>query len=1041
MDHFAINFAGMGTKVQIENYLPAHYSMKDLNRESNGASWTSCFSENNLSNGQFYYGFLPRTVADSQPGPDKDVVKQTMLEHEAIFKNQVYELHRLYRVQRDLMDEARRKEQFKRRIPHETSSSSSPVPSQMQYEDVQKWNGKNLPLSNSAFGRPVMSVPDTVQSSPYSGKGKSIQAGPSSFPNCYSPRNSESESRPAKLRRRMLDLQLPADEYIDTDEVDQFNDVKDSDHMSSSPDKNRKFALGNGKLFPDYPRKSECQVDASRSDVHVSKPRALADLNEPFHVEEATSVSSVDFLRRGGNNSDTQYRDRPTRFLNSSKDVPQNPKNGSSNGTLNNVPFENRTNGPDWLCYALESENNKGSVRSINQGRSPEKVPLPSQPVHILLDQACQSPAFLTSDHVKGSPWKAKSGGNLEKPDRGYNLSGYNVPGSVASHLPNQPGLFNSSDLGKSWDQSASWGKPASFLGQKPQSSKSVQASPYLTSANLSKSPQSSAQSNDLFGNNKWNLNNSPSALGTDMPLRNGLYEGSSFAYKGVDYVNSNQGEKKPSCSSINYFRATSCTDANPMRDMNLNVALPNGMADDHYSQQGVQILDNHKSADSPVLPWLRGKGACSNDADNSRKGFNSLESSLSQKGSSVALNSCEGDVKAKVPDSSRKILGVPIFETPPTPKKEVSNPLIIHNCSGSKKNESSGRKGGFDINLPCDPTDDEFVVVEDKTQTGSAIVRHHFDLNSCITEEEITCETSLPENRTSIRFETSIDLEAPIILDDDEVPLDEDSSIKEAELPQPQLNNSAADGEAELANSAAAAIVAISSFINQNQSEDSNCFEVENDLDDPLQWFVDIACSDGKEPESGNRLPEEGLDEFELMTLRQKECTVEEYFPQSSFPEVPNVEEKGTCLLTTTRTRKGHGRRGRQRRDFQRDILPGLTSLSRHEVTEDLQMFGGLMRATGHPWHSGPNRRNATRNGCTRGRRRSVAAAASPAAPVNAICGLPPTRQQQQQQQQSNNTEAVVEDRSLTGWGKTTRRPRRQRCPAGNNAPPVPLS
>lgn len=76
--------------MQTENYMPAHYSMKDLNRESNGASWTSCFGEsNNLSPGQFYYGFLPRTVADSEPGYDKDVVKQTMLEHEAVFKNQV----------------------------------------------------------------------------------------------------------------------------------------------------------------------------------------------------------------------------------------------------------------------------------------------------------------------------------------------------------------------------------------------------------------------------------------------------------------------------------------------------------------------------------------------------------------------------------------------------------------------------------------------------------------------------------------------------------------------------------------------------------------------------------------------------------------------------------------------------------------------------------------------------------------------------------------------------------------------------------------
>lgn len=255
------------------------------------------------------------------------------------------------------MDEARRKEQYKRRTPYETSSSSSPVPSQLQYEDVQRWNGQNLPLSNSVCARPPISVPDTVQSSPYSDKGKSIQAGPSSFPNCYSPKNSESESRPTKLRRRMLDLTLPADEYIDTDEVEQINDAKVLNNASPSPDKNRKFAVSNGKLFPDYPGKMECQGNASRSDLHVNRPRALADLNEPLLVEEATSVSSVDFLRRGGNHFDAQYRDLSARYISSSKDVPLNPKNGSMDGTLNNLHLENRANGSDWFCYALESGN------------------------------------------------------------------------------------------------------------------------------------------------------------------------------------------------------------------------------------------------------------------------------------------------------------------------------------------------------------------------------------------------------------------------------------------------------------------------------------------------------------------------------------------------------------------------------------------------------------------------------------------------------------------------------------------------------------
>lgn len=247
------------------------------------------------------------------------------------------------------MDEVIREEQFKQRIPNETCSSSSHVPSQMQREDMQRWKCPNLPVSNSACGTPPLSILDTVQSSPCSAKGKSIQTGPSSFPNCYSPKNLESESRPTKHRRRMLDLDLPADEYIDTDEVVQVNDVKDSDYMSISTDKNGNFAYGNRKLFM-------VQGDSSKSDLHDNQPRALADLNDPVNVEEETSVS-VDFLHRGGSRHDAQYRDFSTRFLSSTKDSNQNLKTGSTNGALNDVHFENRVIGSDWFSYALKSGN------------------------------------------------------------------------------------------------------------------------------------------------------------------------------------------------------------------------------------------------------------------------------------------------------------------------------------------------------------------------------------------------------------------------------------------------------------------------------------------------------------------------------------------------------------------------------------------------------------------------------------------------------------------------------------------------------------
>jgi len=60
----------MGTKVHSETILPGryHHSMRDLNNDSNGCSRLPF-----LNNDQSY----------------KDVVRRTMLEHEAVFKSQV----------------------------------------------------------------------------------------------------------------------------------------------------------------------------------------------------------------------------------------------------------------------------------------------------------------------------------------------------------------------------------------------------------------------------------------------------------------------------------------------------------------------------------------------------------------------------------------------------------------------------------------------------------------------------------------------------------------------------------------------------------------------------------------------------------------------------------------------------------------------------------------------------------------------------------------------------------------------------------------
>ncbi|OIW10270.1 hypothetical protein TanjilG_28021 [Lupinus angustifolius] len=165
-----------------------------------------------------------------------------------------------------------------------------------------------------------------------------------------------------------------------------------------------------------------------------------------------------------------------------------------------------------------------------------------------------------------------------------------------------------------------------------------------------------------------------------------------------------------------------------------------------------------------------------------------------------------------------------------------------------------------------------------------------------------------------------------------------------------------------ELMTHAAEAIVAMSCLC-CNQVDDVPDSPSESPVGDPLNWFVDVvsSCADNlerkfhnsreRDGEDNEESYSQGLDYFEAMTLNLPETKEEDYMPKPLVSENFRVEETGISLPTRTRNRPV--RRGRQWRDFQRDILPGLTSLSRHEVTEDLQAFDSLMRATGHSWHS----------------------------------------------------------------------------------------
>ncbi|KAL8103229.1 uncharacterized protein LOC141678671 [Apium graveolens] len=82
---------------------------------------------------------------------------------------------------------------------------------------------------------------------------------------------------------------------------------------------------------------------------------------------------------------------------------------------------------------------------------------------------------------------------------------------------------------------------------------------------------------------------------------------------------------------------------------------------------------------------------------------------------------------------------------------------------------------------------------------------------------------------------------------------------------------------------------------------------------------------------------PEYSSDSYESMVMNLTETCAEDYCVSSNPTEVGEACNKDTGIKL---------RRGRRIKDFQKDILPGMSSLSRHEIREDISLMEGVMRS-----------------------------------------------------------------------------------------------
>ncbi|XP_016459144.1 uncharacterized protein LOC107782726 [Nicotiana tabacum] len=376
---------------------------------------------------------------------------------------------------------------------------------------------------------------------------------------------------------------------------------------------------------------------------------------------------------------------------------------------------------------------------------------------------------------------------------------------------------------------------------------------------------------------------------------------------------------------------------------------------------------------------------------------------------------------KDSVSDSTkiRTIFGVPIFSAP-TDSHAASGLSNTHFPNAN--NVTAPKISGDEIVCRSQVEAKDFL--QEKGLNGCiSSLRHQIDLNLSLDEEEAPSAPALP--RVVLRIATTeIDLEAPAILEFEAECGESKHTLEESNKPNEEAMSLAAES-----------IISISMSGANGEMNDA----LQTETSDCLKWFAELVSShccvqqesiaraicSGTACDFDEESIPDGFDYFEFMTLKLEDMKEEEY--SYKIPTLESHNDEETVAVTLPKwARRGQAKRGRQRKDFQRDVLPGLISLSRYEVNKDILKFEELFKASGSSWQSSSSHRKTGKRG--RGRKRLANADPSPTIPADCTPLVI----------QPCSGEMGLEEKSLTGWGKRTRRLPRQRYLNGNLALPL---
>ncbi|KAK7304663.1 hypothetical protein VNO77_42548 [Canavalia gladiata] len=873
----------MSTNMRCNGYFQGYHSTRDLVFGAKGSTWTSSNGNSEVKNDCYQIGSLPLSSNCHLLGYNKELLKQTILKHEAIFRDQIHELHRIYQKQRELMDEIKRNELHEHNLRLETSWSSSSL---YYSQNLPQLTTQSSVLIAKSFQLPLASV-----------EAKSRQLCPAPAAIKESLRDPElSESTYRKVGKKILDLQLPADEYVDS-ESESF----ENERVIKEPPLSTYTLNGISQVMFNTDEKP-----------YGANSNAFADLNLPFKLEETGSKSD----NLGG----------PILLGNYSiHDMPRRMTLG-----FHNFPND-----------VIQNLNKKRDLKACSDDQLPNQGKKHGQ---------------LSLGNSAG-----QNGDDLGSLAKFIAMPRPGPSSASCTRAPYQP--VSEADITSS-------GISPAVLWKNIKPGPSLDCQNYILNSNFS---------------SRSNLLDLPS-ISSDNTNSPDKYGSSSVSHVLGKYV-------------------TGSEDVGIHKNINLNI-MPTGYSDT-TAVQSIQITSEEDKFQDSRLSWLKENPVPEGKPKDESKTSTHIESFLLNPYKSGCIHSDLKLNKVEKSDSARdKILALDLNGKPHASKV----------CDSISKNQWIEEiKKISDVNSPCNrdpeigqqiPACEHFLENEKKRHKHLVGV---IDLNSCIDEDE--------------NMQINIDLQAPASPENKEgSPPRGESDENQLEMPLQLAGQEDPEAQEEQAKIAAEALVSISGVIAQNGPQMTSLSS--ESVSSSLHWFAGIVSTivdhsegevkvdfNGTIKDVEDILPAD-FDYFEFMSLNLTESKDLGCCYKSSGQ---NEQEGGST--SPTQPRKCRTNRGKRGKDFQSEILPSLASLSRYEVTEDLQTIGGLVEAARTHSMTG-YLRSAGRNVLPRGKRKSCASAPNI---TDLLLNL---------KHQNSNSEIAIEKRGLISWGKVCRKRRGQRFP-----------